>query len=106
MNVHRSVVRQLQKLQRSRKEKRNKRWSNILGRDVTASKKFGSGASSSQVRSQTDSQSMSRSEADNSNQHESLRSLLGGVEEKDENMFQGIENETHAKEQVSLNRDL
>jgi hypothetical protein len=34
-----------------------------------------------------------------------LASLLGGVEDKDENMFAGIENETHAKEQVSLNHN-
>jgi hypothetical protein len=99
MNVHRSVVRKLQKEQRIRKEKRDKRWSNLLGRNVSASKKFGSGSSSSQARSQSESVSISRSEADQG-QQQNLNSLLGGVEDKDENMFAGIENETHAKEQV------
>jgi hypothetical protein len=100
VNVHRSNFRQLQKGQRIRQEKRDKRWSDILGKDVTAAKKFGSGASSSQ-RSQSESQTMSRSEADQG-QQQNLSSLLGGAEVKDENMFAGIENETHAKEQVSL----
>jgi hypothetical protein len=104
MNIHRSVIRRLQKEQRIRKDKRDKRWSKILGRDVNALKKFGSGSSSAQTRSQTESQSMSRSEADQG-QQQNLASLLGGVEDKDENMFAGIENETHAKEQVSLNHN-
>jgi hypothetical protein len=99
MNVHRSVIRQLQKEQRVRKMKRDKRWSTVLGRDVTASKKFGSGSSSAQSRSQTESQSMSRSEADQG-QQQNLTSLLGASDEKEETQFLGIENETHAKDQV------
>jgi hypothetical protein len=101
MNVHRSFIRKLQKQQRIRKEKRDKKWSKVLGRDVTATKRFGSGSSSAQARSQNESQSMSRSEGDQGHQ-QNLNSLLGGVEENEENMFAGIENETHAKEQASL----
>jgi hypothetical protein len=105
MNVQRSVIRQLQKSQRVLKVKRDKRWSKTLGRDVMASKKFGSGSSSAQSRSQTESQSMSRSEADQG-QQQNLSSLLGGAEEKDENQFLGIENETHAKDQAYLSKIL
>jgi hypothetical protein len=100
MNVHRSLIRKLQKAQRISKEKRDRKWSKVLGRDVYAEKKFGSGSSSAQ-RSQAQSQSISRSESDQG-QQQNLSSLLGGDEDKDDNMFAGIENETHAKEQASL----
>lgn len=93
-------MRKLQKNQRIRTEKRNKRWSNILQRDVTATKKFGSGSSSAQGKSQSESQSMSRCEGDQ-HQQQNLSSLLGDTgADKEENNFLGIENETHAKDQV------
>jgi hypothetical protein len=101
MNVHRSFIRQLQKAQKIRKHKCDKKWSNVLGRDVLASRKVGSGSSTNQI-SQTQSKSMSHSEFDQ-NMQQNLSSLFGlGGEENDDNMFAGIENETHAKDQSSL----
>jgi len=55
---HRSQMRHMQRAQHNRLEKRIKRWSSILGRNLAAEKKFGSGASSVGSKSQSESQSM------------------------------------------------
>jgi len=102
-NVQRFQIRRLQKTQRIRREKRVKRWSAILGRDVTAGKKFGSGASSVGSKSQSESNSMSRQEGDQIGQT-NLNSILGEKDENDDNGFLGIENESHAKDQIAQMR--
>jgi hypothetical protein len=53
--------------------------------------------------SQTQSNSLSRADTDQP-QQQTLKSLLGAVEENDDGGFLGIDNETHQKEQV-LNYD-
>lgn len=99
INAHRAEVRKLQKSQRIRRDKRDRRWSVILGRDVTALKKFGSGSSSAQ-KSRSESQSMSRCESDQG-QQQNISSLFGETTEKEEDNFLGIENEVHAKDQIA-----
>lgn len=102
---HRSQMRHMQRAQHNRREKRIKRWSSILGRNLAAEKKFGSGASSVGSKSQSESQSMSRSEGD-SHQQTNLNQLLGADDEADDgNAFLGMENETHAKEQIAQMRE-
>jgi len=101
---HQSQIRHMQRAQNNRRDKRVKRWSAILGRDLTIGKKFGSGASSVGSKSQSESQSMSRQDTGDSHQNPNLV-LVGANDDLNDGAFLGMENESHAKEQIAQMRE-